>query len=469
MSSRRYGRVAAIVALALAGCATFSPDGGRNEVERLAAERIGPPARVLAQASDTAAQRAATNARLAEPLSAESAIEVALLNQPALQMRLAELGLAEADFVQAGRLRNPVFAYSNKRHADVVEIERAVLINVAALVMMPLALDIGERRFAQAKLVAAADVVQTAGAVRQGWIRAIAAQERLAYDEQVMRAAEAASELARRMAEVGNFSKLAQLREQSFYADAAAALARSRHNALVERERLARLLGLPDGGGAFRLPPRLPDLPASALQEGISEQVAMDRRLDVRLATAEAESIARSLGLTRTTRFINVLEVGYANTSATGESRADGYEIELELPLFDFGDAKLARAETRYRQALAGVADVAVTARSEVREAYSAYRTAFDLAKHYRDEIVPLRRQISDEMLLRYNGMLTGVFELLADARVQAATVAAAIDATRDFWLAESALQLALAGRSTGATPNLGRANAPAAPPADGH
>lgn len=454
---------------ALAGCTTFSPDGGRGEVERLAAERIGTPARVLTQPGDERARRTAVEARLAEVLTAESAVEIALLNQPALQVRLAELGLAEADLVQAGRLRNPVFAYSNKRHADVVEIERAVLVNVAALVMMPLALDIGERRFAQAKLVAAADIVQAAGAVRQAWIRAVAAQERLVYDEQVMGAAEAASELSRRMAEVGNFSKLAQMREHAFYADAAAALARSRHLALAERERLARLLGLPDGGASLRLPPRLPDLPGTTLEGATSEQVAMDRRLDVRIATAEVESLARSLGLTRTTRFVNVLEVGYANTSATGESRADGYEIELELPLFDFGDAKVARAEIRYRQALAGAADVAVNARSEVREAYSAYRTALDLAKHYRDEIVPLRRRIADEMLLRYNGMLAGVFELLADARVQSATVAASIDATRDFWLAESALQLALAGRSSGAMPTLGRAASPAAEPAGGH
>ena len=454
---------------ALAGCTTFSPDGGRGEVERLAAERIGTPARVLTQPGDERARRTAVEARLAEVLTAESAVEIALLNQPALQVRLAELGLAEADLVQAGRLRNPVFVYSNKRHADVVEIERAVLVNVAALVMMPLALDMGERRFAQAKLVAAADIVQAAGTVRQAWIRAVAAHERLVYDDRVMCAAEAASDLALRMAEVGNFSKLAQMREHAFYADAAAALARSRHLALAERERLARLLGLPDGGASLRLPPRLPDLPGTTLEGATSEQVAMDRRLDVRIATAEVESLARSLGLTRTTRFVNVLEVGYANTSATGESRADGYEIELELPLFDFGDAKVARAEIRYRQALAGAADVAVNARSEVREAYSAYRTALDLAKHYRDEIVPLRRRIADEMLLRYNGMLAGVFDLLADARVQSATVAASIDATRDFWLAESALQLALAGRSSGAMLTLGRAASPAAEPAGGH
>src|SRR5690606_31235682 len=128
-----------------------------------------------------------------------------------------------------------------------------------------------------------------------------------------------------------------------------------------------------------------------------------------------------------------------------------GYEIELRLPIFDWGTARNARAEYAYMQAVDRAADTAVKARSEVREAYSAYRTAFDLAKHYRDEIVPLRKRIADENVLRYNGMLISVFELLADARQQIAAVNGYIEALREFWLAEAALQLALTGASPGA------------------
>ena len=96
-------------------------------------------------------------------------------------------------------------------------------------------------------------------------------------------------------------------------------------------------------------------------------------------------------------------------------------------------------------------AETAVVARSQVREGYAAYRAAYELAKHYRDEVVPLRKRIADETALRYNAMLIGVFELLADARDQVASVNAAIEATRDFWLADTALQLALAGSADGA------------------
>jgi outer membrane protein TolC len=105
-------------------------------------------------------------------------------------------------------------------------------------------------------------------------------------------------------------------------------------------------------------------------------------------------------------------------------------------------------------QAVQRTAEVAVNARSQVREAYSAYRTAYDSARHYRDELVPLRQRIADENLLRYNGMLISVFDLLADARDQVTTVTAAIEAARDFWLAETDLQIALAGGApAGASP----------------
>ena len=138
--------------------------------------------------------------------------------------------------------------------------------------------------------------------------------------------------------------------------------------------------------------------------------------------------------------------------------------MELRLPIFDLGGARTARAERLYLQSINRAADAAVRARSEVREAYGAYRTSFDLARHYRDEVVPLRKRISEEMLLRYNGMLASVFELLADSREQVAAVNAYIESLRDFWVAESDLQMALTGRSPGAMqPMRAASRAPAA------
>jgi outer membrane protein TolC len=191
------------------------------------------------------------------------------------------------------------------------------------------------------------------------------------------------------------------------------------------------------------------------------EQVALAQRLDVQGARLAAEQTARNLGLTRTTRFVNVLELGVMRNSSNEAPTQRGWEIGFELPLFDWGDARVARAEGVYMQALHRAAETAINARSEVREAYANYRSAYDIARHHRDEIVPLRKQIADENLLRYNGMLIGVFELLADARMQIASVNASIDALRDFWLAQADLEMALIGKpalAAAATPM----NAPA-------
>ena len=173
-------------------------------------------------------------------------------------------------------------------------------------------------------------------------------------------------------------------------------------------------------------------------------------------ARLAAEQTARNLGLTRTTRFINVLELGFVRNGSNETPTQRGWEIGVELPLFDWGGARVARAEAIYMQMLHRAAETAINARSEVREAYTGYRSAHDIARHHMEEIVPLRQRIAEENQLRYNGMLIGVFELLADARAQITSVNAAIQAKRDFWIAQADLDMALIGK-----PSLTAASGP--------
>ncbi|MEO8297149.1 MAG: TolC family protein [Burkholderiales bacterium] len=450
----------ALACLVLCGCASFSQDGGFGAVEQLTRERIGQMPTYQRSADQSDAALARVTELLRQPLSADSAVEIALLNNRGLQASYADLGIAESDLVRAGRLANPAFSFGRLSGNGGVEIDRAVLFDVLGLLTMPVAKQVQQGRFEQAQLLAAFETVGVASEARKAFFDAVTAQQLIGYFGQVKEAADASSELARRMAAAGNFSKLAQMREQSFYADATAQLARAQHQAVAARERLTRVLALSGDQRLVTLPDRLPDLPQAPAEPRDAEQTAMDKRLDVLMAKRATESTAKSLGLTKTTRFINVLHAGYQNKSVTGEPRSDGYEIELALPLFDFGSARVARAQATYMQAVNRTAQVAVNARSEVREAYSAYRTAYDLARHYRDEVVPLRKRISDENLLRYNGMLASVFELLADSRDQVASVTAAVESLRSYWVAENNLQVALTGRSPGTASDMGPARA---------
>jgi outer membrane protein TolC len=446
----------ALSALVLTGCATFSKDGGSDSVSTLTRERTGQAVRREKTADDVAAVQQTVKQLLEKPLTPDAAVRIALANNKGLQASLAELGIAEANLVQAGRLRNPGFSFSRLRGGDDIEIDRSILFDFIGLLTMPARTGVESRRFEQAKLFAAAQAVQLAADTRRAYFHAVAARQSAHYAEQVVDAAQASAELAERMRRVGNWSKLDQAREQAFHADATTQLARARHDATAAREQLTRLLGLwGEEAADYRIPDRLPDLPTAPDEAADIEMRAMQQRLDVQAARRNAESTASALGLTRATRFINVFEAGYANKSQTGAPRENGYEISLELPIFDWGSARTARAEASYMQAVQRTADTAIRARSEVREAYSAYRTSYDIARHYRDEVLPLRKRISDEVLLRYNGMLASVFELLADARAQVGSVNAAIAAQRDFWVAETRLEAAVNGNGPGSQASM--------------
>jgi multidrug efflux system outer membrane protein len=296
------------------------------------------------------------------PLSAESAVRIALLNNPGLQLSLAGEGVNITDAVSAS----------------------------------------------PAKLKAAQDIAVLSSETRKAWINAVAAAQTARFMDEARENAEAGGELARRMARAGNWSKLQQAREQLLLAEATAQLARARQAAFSEREKLVVVMGLWGAQAGFTLPERLPDLPPKAEDMPDVESRVLQQRLDLRLATAQ-----------------------WAGQRAVRpQPGADGLWDTL-------GDS-------------ARVRELAVRARSEARETYHGYRTAYDLAHHYQTEVMPLYRFIQDETVLRYNGMLTSVFDLLAGARAQALATAGAIEAQRDFWLAEADLQAVLAGASPG-------------------
>jgi len=441
-------RSVALTALALlAGCASFGPDGGFAPVEQAARSRLDKEliwARTDAD-RDRIEQRVADLLR--SPLAADDAVQLALLNNKGLQSAYHALGIGEAELVQAGRLPNPGFSFARLTRGSEVELERSFHFNLARLIVLPTLQQVETQRFAQTQAEVASTVLALAADTRKAWVQAVAAEESVRYTRLVMEAAEASAELARRMAQVGNFNALQQAREQGFYAETVLDLGRATQVQRSTRERLTRLLGLWGTQAAFKLPERLPDLPRHANEMPDIEQRAIAQRLDVQQARAATQETARSLGLAKTTRFINVLELGLQSNGSNELPTQRGWEVTLELPLFDWGEARVARAEHVYMQSLQRAASIAIDARSEVREAYGAYRSAWDIARHQRDEIVPLRQRILEENVLRYNGMLIGVFDLLADARAQIASVHAAIDALRDFWLAQADLEMALVGR----------------------
>lgn len=461
------------VALFVAGCAATAIDDNFAEVERFTRERAGSEVRWLRGDAERAAAAADVDRLLAAPLAREDAVRIALGYSPAFQVVLAEAAATSADTTLSARVPNPAFSFerlvrSGGGEARELDIGRALSFSLLDILLLPSRLERAERLQQQTRLQASASLLETVAEVRRAWTEAVAAAQISAYQDEVARSTAASAELARRMQAAGNYSRLQRAREQALHADATANLIRARQNAVRAREALVQALGLtPTEARALTLPARLPDLPDTPADEATAARAALDERIDVRQARAALDATAKSLGLTRVTSVVNALEVAAVRNSETGERPQRGFELELPLPLFDFGDARRAGDEARYLAALNRTAQLARTATSQVRTVYDSYRNAYDLARHYRDEIVPLRQSVADEAVLQYNGMLIGVFELLAEARSQVVAVVQAIEAERDFWLADAALDAALLGQPV--APLVLRADAEGAAPAGGH
>lgn len=457
----------------LAACAGFSPDGGMGAATDIVARELNKD--VLAIRSDGDADNARTRVRhlLKRTLTADAAVQIALLNNRGLQAAYNALGIAEAISVRQSLPPNPTISISRVSGSIESELEQQIVGSIIALVTLPARRDIAAQQFRGAQLVAALETLRVAAETRRSFYRAVAAREQVRLFTQADSAAATSAELARRLGETGALSKLDQAREQAFSAEVATLLARARQRSTAERERLIRALGLSGGYLNFSLPNALPPLPRGIRAVRAIEQEALNHRVDLQVALAGLKALAKTYGLTQATRFINVLEAGYAekltHDNGTGEHIRDrGFTLTFEVPLFDFGETRLREAEQTYLQAVNKLAENAVNARSEAREAYAAYRTNHDVAQRYQRDVLPLRKTVSDEMMLRYGAMQVDVFGLLNDARQRIAANVAAAEARRDFWLSSVDLSTAIIGGSTGSAEDTAT-NRPPAEPAGGH
>jgi outer membrane protein TolC len=444
----------AAVLSGLSGCAGFSADGGFAGVATTTQTRLDKRVAWPRTAGEAAKCAADVAQLLSHPLTADDAVQVALLNNRALRASFAELQISEADLVQSGRLPNPRFDLSHTSAYGQYDVVETLSFNVLSLLTMPYAHDIEAQRFAQTQSAVFLDVAQLATATRQAYFEAIAARQSLQYRQQVGKAADTGALLAQRMRSAGNWNGIDQAREQIFATDAARDLLRAQLADSAARENLLRLLGISGDSGTandVNLAPSLPDLPAGIEEQPDVERMLLQNRVDLQWMHQNLDALARRLKLTQATRIINVLDVGpsWTKQGAREAPYQHGYGVTLEIPLFDSGAARTKKAEALYAQAVDRFAQAALEARSEVRQAYAAYRADFDIARQQRDEVVPLRQTLARQNLLRYNASLISIFELLTDTREQIASVDDYIGSLRDFWLAKSRLDAALLGNPT--------------------
>jgi len=447
-------------AAVLGGCAGFSADGGMAPIQTATYAEIGKEVVKIGDAQVALTAKARVDQLLRKPLTADSAVQVALLNNRGLQAAFNELGIAEAQMVAASLPPNPRFGISKLSGRFEVEVERQIVGSLLALITLPARAEIAGDRFKTAQLRAVEAVLRLAADARRQYYRAVAANAQVTFYQEAKGSADAASELFKRLGESGGVNKIDQAREFAFEAELTVQLAQARQQQHQERERLVRQLGLWGDDLKFRLG-SLPPLPRLQSVKAI-EAEALRKRIDIQIARAELDTLAKSLGLANATRFVNDIDLLGRQTYDRGRSindhghveressRSRTLELEIDIPIYDFGQSKVALAEQTYMQAANRLAEKAVNARSEAREAYTAYRANYDITRQYQNNVLPLRKIIQDQSLLHYSGMLNDVTDLIADARSRILSNVAAINARRDFWLAHTDFKHALIGGGSG-------------------
>ncbi|MGR9344908.1 TolC family protein [Rhizobium leguminosarum] len=450
--------------LALSGCVTGT-DYSRNEAgfTSVANKTATVTAKETVwiqnqnQARSAAAQVKGLLART-KPLDVETAVQIALLNNKGLQAVYADLGDSAADAWQSTMFINPTVSIGTTGMGTpelgaFKTIEGMITTNILALATRNRDVAIADTRFRQAQLTAAVKTLQVAADTRRAWIGAVASWENVGQLQHAQATADAASELAEKLGETGAMAKGAQAREHVFVAELAGETAKARLAARLAKEDLTRLMGLWGSDLDYQLPNSLPRLPKSVVRRDTIEAEALRNRIDLQIAKLDLEATAKSYGLTEATRYVTDLEIltGFETEreiedDETKTRTTAQVELEFAIPIFDTGKARMRKSELAYMRAANLLAEKAVNVRSEARSAYEAYRSNYDIARHYRNNVVPLRAKVEEESLLTYNGMISNTFELLTDTRDKINSTLLSVNAKRDFWLAEADLAPAIYG-----------------------
>jgi len=441
---------AVLLALALGGaCASVSPERGHDRVSAIVGERTGYKTRWEKGPPDDAQIAQWVRNLTARGLTRARAVEIALVNNPGLEATYEQLGVSQADMVQAGLLRNPAFGLDlgfrlNTGETD--ELRFSLVQDFLDLFVLPLRKQIAREQFEVDTLNVANRALEVAAEVEKAFVAAQTSVELVAYRRTVVEGDAAAADMSERQLEAGNVSELDRATEAATYQQAKLDLVREEVELLEARERVNRLLGLWGPTTTWRFAEALPAPPDEDPTPTHLESFAMSRRLDVAVAKRRTALLAKAVGLARSTRYVGRLDIGVDLHQDPNGPRLLGPNLVIELPIFDQRQAVIARLEAQRREQERRLEEVAIDARSEVRLAALRLETGRQTLLHYRDVLVPLRKTITEQALLHYNGMFISVFQLLAAKQGEVDARRGYLEAVRDYWSARADLARALGG-----------------------
>ncbi len=422
-------------------CAHGSLQRDVASVDDLIRSRVGTSTPLRSE-SGAVAEPDTVRHLLAQPLTAETAVRIALISHPALRATYAELGLARADVVQAALIANPVL--SLERFTGGRFQEFGIAQSFIDLLSQPMRRRVAEAQLASTRLRVANEVFQHVAEVRASLVEAVAASQSSELSERARAAAAASAAAATAIHAAGNLLELDLVSERAAAAEFQAGAIHARGESQASREQLVRALGVSTNGAALVLPERLPELPPADPTVDSLVALAAVNRLDLAASLQDVNAAGKALGLTSRFRLLPDGTLSFAGEGEDGGPFKSGAGLSIPLPLFDRGQARMLRAQSELRAAVARQEALALSVRAEVRAAHALLVSARARFEEYRTSIVPLRRRVTEETQLQYNAMAVSVFGLLQARQGELSAGQGYIEAMSDYWKARIQLERAV-------------------------
>lgn len=433
----------AIVFLVLLGCASTSPRRSLDETSAMVKQQSGHDLTWLGEGGEASARRQVSDLLRAD-LTLDSAVRVSLLANRDLQIAYEEVGIAQADLVQAGLLKNPTVSATYRFPLNPGEgpgIELSAVGDLIHLITMPSRKNIAQLALEVTKYRVAGEVLHHVYNVKTKYFAMVAAQQSLAMRTVIMEAALAAIELARRQHEGGTINDLDLANEEALFAQVSVDTARSRADVVSTREDLNAIMGVWGADTRWSATAKLPDLPESDLGAEHLESLAVGNRLDLAAARRDVEVISYGLALSRNTRWFGGVDAGVSFERKPERISLFGPTVSVEIPLFDQRQAAIARMSAQLRQAQSREAGMAISIRAEVRKVAGKLAVARGVVESYQRSLVPLRERIVELSQQRYDAMLLGVFQVLVAKQNEISAYRELIEALRDYWYLRAELE----------------------------
>ncbi len=385
---------------------------------------------------------------LASELTAEAAIQIAFLNNPRIQSIFEELGIAQADLIEAGLLSNPLFELEVRYPHDKklkTNIEYLVTATFLDLFMIPLRKRLAETELKQAQLRVTHEILEIAFEVRQTYYTLLAKEQTIGYTRSLAELTDIQTEISSRQYQVANVNMLEMQQSQAKLLEAKLALSKEESEIIHLKEKLHRLLGLESEICLF-LPKEMPqELDRLSLDQCQLESIALSERLDLQEAYFEVLRLRRMLGLKEWWSY-TALEAGIAGERDPDGLNLLGYGVSGQIPIFNFGQAARLRLAAQLRQAEDRLISLKTNILSEVREAYQLMKVRSEMLIDYQTRLLPLQNTIMHSSEKLYHVMGLSVEQLIQNKQQELETSRHYFELLKDYWIAKVELDRALGG-----------------------